>query len=137
MAMDSGLFPEREPDHAVFPRELVGVAGNDRVVHVLIEDPQVPIGSLKEAWETAKKAADVSCRWHDLRHTACTRLLEAGTSLAIVARILGWRHQRRCAWRNAMGTSATTRSVGRWRHLKQRPSGSIETAVEPASPTVH
>jgi hypothetical protein len=39
---------------------------------------------------SAKKAAGVSLRWHDLRHTVCTRLLEAGLSLPLVGRILGW-----------------------------------------------
>ena len=36
-----------------------------------------PLKSLKEAWESAKRRSGVTCRLHDLRHTAATRLLEA------------------------------------------------------------
>jgi hypothetical protein len=32
----------------------------------------------------------VECRFHDLRHTACTRLLDAGVSHPVVAEIIGW-----------------------------------------------
>jgi integrase len=44
----------------------------------------------KAAWKSAKVAAKVRCRFHDLRHTACTRLLERGTPLPVVAAIFGW-----------------------------------------------
>ena len=33
---------------------------------------------LKEAWESAKIEAEVKCRFHHLRHSACTRLVERG-----------------------------------------------------------
>jgi integrase len=64
-----------------------------------------PIASLKEAWETAKRRSGVQVRWHDLRHTACTRLLEAGVTLPIVARILGW------------SASTTVRMAQRYGHI--------------------
>ena len=69
---------------------------------------QKPIGSIKEAWETAKLRAgrilkgspgDVQpekdapalvCRFHDLRHTAVSRMLNAGVPIAKVAKIAGW-----------------------------------------------
>jgi len=38
----------------------------------------------------AKSKAGVTSRFHDLRHTACTRLLERGASLSVVASIMGW-----------------------------------------------
>jgi integrase len=38
---------------------------------------------LKTAWHTAKKAAKVKARWHDLHHTAVTWLLENGQTLPI------------------------------------------------------
>lgn len=53
-------------------------------------DPTQPIGDLKEGWEAAKKRAGVTCRFHDLRHTACTRMLEAGVPFAVVTDIMGW-----------------------------------------------
>ncbi len=49
-----------------------------------------PTSEVKTAWEAAKTAAGVECRFHDLRYTACTRLLERGASLPIVASIMGW-----------------------------------------------
>jgi integrase len=39
--------------------------------------PTQPIGSWKTAWRNARKAAKVTCRFHDLRHSAVTRLPEA------------------------------------------------------------
>jgi integrase len=67
--------------------------------------PGTPIGSIKEAWESAKRRAGVRVRWHDLRHTACTRLLEGGVSLPLVARILGW------------SASTTVRMARRYGHI--------------------
>jgi integrase len=60
------------------------------VPHVETNDPNVPAAEFKSAWEGAKTRAGISCRFHDLRHTACTRLLEHGASLPIVASIMGW-----------------------------------------------
>jgi len=66
-------------------------------------DPTRPIGDWKEAWEKAKKRAGavlsgkteeesepLKCRFHDLRHTAVTRLLEGGIPYPVVASIMGW-----------------------------------------------
>jgi integrase len=74
----------------VFPREHYGLAGNDRKTHAKTMDPTEAIGEIKTAWEAAKAKAGVDCRFHDLRHTACTRLLERGASLPVVASIMGW-----------------------------------------------
>jgi integrase len=83
-------FPDRKPEHFVFPSEHYGLAGNDRKPHAKTMDPGSPAGELKSAWESAKEKADVQCRFHDLRHTACTRLLERGASFPVVAAIMGW-----------------------------------------------
>jgi integrase len=71
-------------------------------------DPTKPIGSIKEAWEAAKLRAGkilkdnskdkdsdetikpLPCRFHDLRHTAVSRMLNAGVPIAKVAKIVGW-----------------------------------------------
>ncbi len=83
-------FPERTPKHCVFPCEHYGFAGNDRKPHAKTVDPSIPAGEMKSAWEAAKVKAAVECRFHDLRHTACTRLLERGASLPVVSSIMGW-----------------------------------------------
>ena len=83
-------FPDHKPTHFVFPSEKVGLAGNDETPHTFETDPTVPISSWKTAWTTARESAGVQCRFHDLRHTVVTRLLEAGQPFAVVADIMGW-----------------------------------------------
>jgi integrase len=74
----------------VFPSERVGFSGNDEIPQIFDTDPTKPITSWKKAWTTARTAAGVQCRFHDLRHTTVTRLLERGQSFAVVASIMGW-----------------------------------------------
>ena len=103
----SASFPNREGFHAVFPSERIGASGDAFTPIVQSSDPETPVGSLKQAWETAKEAAKVAVRWHDLRHTCCTRLLEQGVSLPIVGQILGW------------APSTTVRMAQRYGHIGQ------------------
>jgi integrase len=103
-------FPARQPMHFVFPKERYGGAGekdsfgfNNVKATVYDQDPSQPIGDWKEAWERARKRAGATlaskteteaeplqCRFHDLRHTAVTRLLEAGVAYPVVASMMGW-----------------------------------------------
>jgi integrase len=101
-------FPERKPEHYVFPAERYGAAGDQFCAKAYNTNPSQPIGSIKEAWEGAKvKAAKIlkgmpesteskekisalTCRFHDLRHTAVSRMLNAGIPIAKVAKIVGW-----------------------------------------------
>ena len=88
-------FPDRKLNHYVFPRERYGGSGRDDVFGfagavAYDVDPTQPIGDWKEAWEAAKIRARISCRFHDLRHTGCTRMLEKGMPLSVVADIMGW-----------------------------------------------
>ncbi len=103
-------FPSRELRHFVFPRERYGAAGEEDTfgfsagVVIYDTDPTRPIGDWKDAWEKAKKRAggiltgktedkepeSLQCRFHDLRHTAVTRLLEAGIPYPVVASMMGW-----------------------------------------------
>ena len=44
-------------------------------------DPSKPVSGIKSAWQTIQKASGVKLRFHDLRHTAYTKLVEAGVRL--------------------------------------------------------
>ena len=101
-------FPERKPEHYVFPAERYGAAGDKFCAKAYDIDPSKPIGSIKEAWEAARlraakilkgeaaetdsneEIAPLACRFHDLRHTAVSRMLNAGIPIAKVAKIVGW-----------------------------------------------
>ncbi len=101
-------FPERKPEHYVFPAERYGAGGDKFSPKAYHIDPSKPIGSIKEAWEAARlRAAKIlkgeaeesdseeeivplACRFHDLRHTAVSRMLNAGMPIAKVAKIVGW-----------------------------------------------
>ena len=102
----ASLFPGHEPNHFVFPAERYGASG-DGVTVIYESDPTKPIGRWKEAWESAKVRAGVSCRFHDLRHTGCTRMLEAGIPFSVVATIMGW------------SPSTTVRMSRRYGHIGQ------------------
>lgn len=80
LEMWSSRFPDRKPNHFVFPS-----SENGRI------DPERPIGNWRTAWRRACNEANLAgLRFHDLRHTAATKLLEQGTPYAVVAHILGW-----------------------------------------------
>jgi integrase len=88
-------FPERKPNHFVFAYERYGGKGEDDAFGftgraVYDTDPTKPVGNWKEGWEAAKKRSGVACRFHDLRHTGCTRMLEAGVPFSVIAVIMGW-----------------------------------------------
>jgi integrase len=104
----ANLFPERQPEHYVFPAERYGAAGDGwKVPLIYASNPAQPIGRWKEAWEAAKIRAGVQCRFHDLRHTGCTRMLEAGVPFSVVATVMGW------------STSTTVRMAKRYGHIGQ------------------
>lgn len=46
--------------------------------------------SWREAWKASCRRVGIQMRFHDLRHTAVTRMLRAGTPLTTVAAIVGW-----------------------------------------------
>ncbi len=98
-------FPERKPEHYVFPVERCAAAGDAFTSMTYATDPTKPIGSIKEAWEgakqragrelypdtpTAETAPPLKCRFHDLRHTAVSRMLKGKTPLPLIAKIVGW-----------------------------------------------
>ncbi len=52
-------------------------------------DPTRPVTSIKTAWESVRETAGVSCRFHDLRHTLCTKMAEAGVPESTMLAIMG------------------------------------------------
>jgi len=122
----AGHFPDRRPDHFVFSRERYGgsgqrgPAGSRQAAHFVgghayATDPTRPVGDIKEAWEAAKKRAGLRCRFHDLRHTAASRMLAASVVLPIVAKILGW------------SPSTAVRMAARYGHFSE---SQLRSAVE-------
>jgi integrase len=102
-------FQNRKPEHYVFPSEKVGLDGEEGYLKGVVTpyetNPEKPMGSWKTAWNYARKVAGVilagnpehaedvpplACRSHDCRHTAVSRMLDAGVPLAKVAKIVGW-----------------------------------------------
>jgi integrase len=87
-------FPNAEPSHYVFPRESYGLIGQKGVFGGKVAPyevfPEEPIGSWKSAWQSAKKTAKVDCRWHDLRHTAVSRVAAGGATDGTLQAIFGW-----------------------------------------------
>jgi Phage integrase family. len=139
--MWASRFPNRKPEHFVFPACQNG--------HV---DPDRPIANWRTAWrhltravqcpycgelqnpgqtcQNAKCKADVcglksslaGLRFHDLRHTAATKLLEQGTPIAVVAQILGW------------SASTAVRMTKRYGHI--RPEVQRQALVAVATPEI-
>ena len=105
LEMRAAQFPNHQPNHYVFLFEKYGAKGEEDSfgftagVVIYDADPTRPIGDWKEAWEKAKERAGailsgkeedqeskpLKCRFHDLRHSAVIRLLEAGTPYPVVA----------------------------------------------------
>jgi integrase len=100
-------FPDRELEHFAFPSERYGAGGDDFEPTVWDVTPNKPIGSWKEAWESVKRKTGVEVRFHDLRHTCVTRMLEGGVPLSVVASILGW------------SPATTARMAKRYGHIGQ------------------
>jgi integrase len=113
-------FPKRKPDHFVFPTEKYGQVGEKRD-GVYDVDPTTPVRTLRVGWVLARDRAGVVCRWHDLRHTFCTRLLEGSVSFPMLAAIMGW------------SPATTARMAKRYGHVsmeaKKRAVGMLDAPV--------
>ncbi|MGA3020310.1 MAG: site-specific integrase [Bryobacteraceae bacterium] len=71
-------FGQTLPEHFLFP------AGE-----CWPNDPTLPSKRFKTAWGNLRKKAKVSCRIHDLRHTAITKLAESGASDSTIMALAG------------------------------------------------
>jgi integrase len=57
-------------------------------------DPTRPVTTVKSAWEGVRSAAKVECRFHDLRHTAITKLAEQGVPDSTMKALAGHVHEK-------------------------------------------
>lgn len=106
----SARSPKRLPNHCVFPAEKYSLCKATNAFRTYNRDETKPMGTSRRAWETAKRRAGVQLRFHDLRHTTVTRLLDAGCTLEQIAPILGW----------SSSTMAEMMKRYQHRHLDQR-----------------
>ena len=78
-------FGEIRPEWYLFPgRKGKPKAGERRPL-----DPTVPMQSINSSWERVRTAAGLSCRLHDMRHTAATKMAEAGVPESTMLAIMG------------------------------------------------
>ena len=87
-------FPASQPSHAVFPCEAYGLRGKKGTFGGVVVPyktfPDQPVRSFATAWKAAKRAAGVKCRWHDLRHSAASRIAAGGATDQTLQALLGW-----------------------------------------------
>jgi integrase len=57
-------------------------------------DPTRPVTTIKSAWEGVRESAGVQCRFHDLRHTAITKLAEQGVPDSTMKALAGHVHDK-------------------------------------------
>jgi integrase len=81
-------------------------------------DPTRPITTIKSSWESVRDAADVKGRFHDLRHSAYTKMVEAGVPEGILMALMGhvsramvirYSHVRMDAMRQTVGSLSLIR----------------------------
>ena len=108
-------FPDVQPSHAAFPREsyaLRGRKGTFRGAVVPYQTfPDQPVGSFSTASQTAKKLARVECRWHDLRHSAASRIAAGGATDQTLQALLGWMSPKMIEKYSHVRAQAKRRSV--------------------------
>jgi len=79
---------------AVFKRRYIAAAAasqaeSQHFVFPSRGDPSKPLGKFHSGWATIRKRSGVNARFHDLRHTAVTAMLEAGISESLIRAQVG------------------------------------------------
>ncbi|HYH00944.1 MAG TPA: tyrosine-type recombinase/integrase [Terriglobales bacterium] len=116
-------FPDRQPEHYVFPTEKITQPKRGTTEPVIYaHNPLKPMGSWKTAWTTARKNAKVWIRFHDLRHTAVSRMVRAGVPLAVIGDLLGW------------SASTLLLMIKKYAHLSAAFKDAVATLDEPEAP---
>jgi integrase len=100
-------------------------------------DPTRPVTTIKSSWESVREDAGVECRFHDLRHTAYTKMVEAGVPEGIIMALMGhvsramverYSHVRMDAMRKAVTALSLEKP-------KPEPENQAESAKESAKVT--
>jgi integrase len=78
-------FGEIRPEWYVFP----GRVGRPQKETSRPFDVNRPCSTIKTSWNTIRKKAGIQCRLHDLRHTAATKMAEAGVPESTMLAIMG------------------------------------------------
>lgn len=78
-------LPDIKPQWYVFP----GRVGRPRGGEPRPLDPLKPVGDITTAWDALRERTGIQCPLHDLRHTAATKMAEAGTPESTMLSIMG------------------------------------------------
>jgi integrase len=116
-------FPDAGSDSYVFPAHRIGLAGNSRKVWVWDVDLNSPMSqsSYKHAFESARRAANVECRFYDARQTFVTRLAEnAAVSVETIRQLAG---------------HVSDRMLGRYAHIRVQTRRDAIATLERGSET--
>lgn len=110
LAQWADRFPERKREHFVFPF-------CEGIFNPAAANPLRPTRGWRTAWRNATKRAALKLRFHDLRHTAITKLAEGQASDQTIMSIAGhvsrqmlehYSHIRMTAKRSALDAISTT-----------------------------
>jgi integrase len=69
----------------VIAKKVIAKEGLQAFLHAALS----AIGSWKVSWTAARNAAQVSCRWHDMRHTFVSTMAEGEASDATIMSLAG------------------------------------------------
>src|SRR5206468_9353897 len=108
-------------------------------------DPTRPTTTLKTVWGTSREYAMVDCRLHDLRHTAATKMAEAGAPETTMLALMGhmsrkmmerYSHIRMAAKRTAVESLAFSPKPRTGEPAALPTAGADSNGVPTKSPTV-
>ena len=113
-------LPEADPDAFLFPSHQICFAGDTRGPLVYAVDFQRPVREWKSAWYTALRQTKLKYRWHDLRHTFITRLLENPNNSEETVR--------------ALAGHVSRKMMEQYSHIRQRAKEAAIAGLENADP---
>jgi integrase len=116
-----GKFGKPLPEHYLFP---FGTPAPS--------DPMRPTTTMKTVWGTIREQAKVDCRIHDLRHTAATKMAEAGTPESTMLAIMGHMSRKMLERYSHIRMAAKRTAVESLAAPKREPSNAEGVAKESA-----